>query len=70
VSDQISPSVDELLGGLEAGLELAAESLETCDGCGPHIRAIWLVETARGPLTFCGEHYRRYRWKMRGERPE
>jgi hypothetical protein len=44
----------------EDGVELAPESTETCDGCGEHVRAIWLVEVAGSVLTFCGDHYRRY----------
>jgi hypothetical protein len=44
----------------EPGIELAPESLETCDGCGDHVRATRIVEVAGGVLTFCGEHYRRY----------
>lgn len=52
------PVRDEVLNGVYLG----NDSPETCDGCGPHIRAIWVVWPGSGdrPLTFCGEHHRRY----------
>jgi hypothetical protein len=50
-------------------IHLGWDSLETCDGCGPGISAIWRVFTGAGDLTFCGEHYRRFR-KARKEMNE
>lgn len=49
----------------EPGVELAPESLETCDRCGDGVRATWLVQVMVGGrtphvLTFCGDHYRKY----------
>lgn len=41
--------------------EYSLESLEMCDGCGPHIRAVWLVFIGDGILTFCGSCYRKYK---------
>jgi hypothetical protein len=46
---------------LEIGLALADNTDQTCDRCGPGIRAIWLVETEKGPLTFCGSCYRAFK---------
>lgn len=40
---------------------LGWETLETCDGCGPGVNALWLVLTRSGILTLCGAHYRRFR---------
>ena len=42
---------------------LGFDTLESCDGCGSGVNALWLVFTRAGELTFCGEHYRRFRRK-------
>lgn len=40
--------------------QLPENTLESCDGCGSHVKARWLVFTIAGQLTFCGEHMRRF----------
>ena len=46
---------------------LADDTPETCDRCGPAVRAGWLVFTPAGALTFCGAHYRRYKKAREGQ---
>lgn len=51
--------LDSLPAAGDTALPLA--TLDTCDRCGPHIRAIWLITAGRSKLTFCGSCYRKFR---------
>jgi len=50
-----------LLETSSADVSLSPVTPESCDRCGPAVRALWQVSAGTGVLTFCGSCYRRFR---------
>lgn len=63
MSDTTAAEVPEMLDDVFLGWD----TLETCDGCGPAVSALWLVFIPPGSLTLCGSHYRKYSKKINPE---